>query len=234
MQDYQEYDEFEYDDEFEFEEEFENEEEFEDEFEFEFEDEFESEYDGEEEELAYELLAVQGDEELDQFLGSLIRKAAGGAKKLWNSSAGRGARKYLGGQLKSYGRKMIPTLGRKVGSYLGSRYGGSRGGRYGGRTGHNLGRWFVDRWGWELESYAPEEQEMEVAKKLVKIAKIAARKTAAKSTQSGRPPSKAMVKAAVKSAAKQVLASGMGKKRRGSRHTGRWVRKGTKIVVLGA
>ena len=74
---------------------------------------------------------------------------------------------------------------------------------------------------------------LEVAKKLVNIAKLAAKKTA-KAAQSGATPSKALVKAAVRSAAQQVMSKSMGKKRSGSRHSGRWVRKGTKIVVLGA
>ncbi|MCG8326209.1 MAG: hypothetical protein MI974_00930 [Chitinophagales bacterium] len=220
MQDYQEFA-----DELEFEEEFENE--------YEYEGEFEYEDDGEDEELAYELLAVENEEELDQFLGSIFRKVASGARRLWNSKIGRKARSYLGGQIKSYGRKMIPTLGRKAGRYLGARYGGRHGGRYGGRAGHNVGRWVVDKLGWELEMLHPEEQELEVAKKLVKIAKIAAKKTA-KAAGSGHPPSKAVVKAAVRSAARQVLKKGAIKKHGGSRHSGRWVRKGTKIVVLGA
>lgn len=239
MQDYNNEFEFEYDDELEMEYDDEMEMEYDDEFEMEYDDEFEFEYDDEMEyddedaEMAYELLAVQSDEELDQFLGGLFRKAVSGAGRFIRSRAGQALKRKFVSKAKGFGRRMLPKIGRHVGGYLGNRFGGSRGRHYGGRAGHNIGRFFVDKWGWELEGLAPEQQEMEVAKKLIKIVKSAA-KTAAKTAQSRRAPADVVVKAAIKSAAKKHLKKGLGvKKSGGSRFSGRWYKKGNKIIVQG-
>lgn len=87
-----EYEAYEYEEEYEQEDEYEHENEYEQEDEHEYEDEFEEEFEGESEyegedrestfhesaqmELASELLAVQSEAELDQFLGKLIKKAS--------------------------------------------------------------------------------------------------------------------------------------------------------------
>lgn len=254
MQDYNEYsDELEFMDEFEYEDEFEFEEEYEDEFEFEFEEEYEDEYDDEEDsEMAYELLAAESDEEVDQFLGSLLKKAVSriklpsfgrrrGRKRrprprprprapFGRSPYGQQLKRNFVSSAKRFGRTMIPSLGRNLGGYFGNRWGGPRGGQYGGGAGHNIGNWVVDRLGWELEGLAPEEQELKVAKKIIKIAKAAAKKAA---TTTKKAPPKVIIKAALKAAAKRHLA-GSGKKSTGSRYSGRWIRRGNKIVVMGA
>jgi hypothetical protein len=224
MQDYN--DELELMDEFEYEAEYEMFVEYEDDEVLEF-------ADGEDDnELAHELLTVASDEEMDQFLGKLVRGAWRGIRRFSNSRQGRNIRGAVTRGLKRFGRKVVPTIGRNVGDYFGSRYGGPRGGHYGGRAGQAAGNWLVDRFGWnrEFEFLSPEEQELELAKKVVKVAKTAA-KVARKLGQSSRMPPKAVAKKAIKTAIRKHLGT---KKLPGSQNSGRWVRRGNRIVIMGA
>ena len=87
------------------------------EFEFEEEEEFEAEVpfsEFEESELAEELLNVQSEEELEQFLGSLVKKAWRGVKKFAKSKVGRA----LGGVLKKIAKKALPIAGGALGSFI--------------------------------------------------------------------------------------------------------------------
>src|SRR5262245_28893524 len=62
----------------------------------------------EEQELAAELLGVNSDHELDQFLGGLLRRAASAVGSVLHSPVG-GA---LGGLVKGAVRKVLPDVGR--------------------------------------------------------------------------------------------------------------------------
>ena len=125
---------------------------FEYENEYEYEDEFSemgsSPFSEEEEfELAAELLAVGSDEELDEFLGKLIRKAARGVKRFARSKVGRA----IGRGLKSVAKKALPIAGKAVGGFFGGPVGASIGGKLGG---------FASRlFEMELEGMSPEDQE---------------------------------------------------------------------------
>jgi hypothetical protein len=95
--------------------------EFDDEYEYEFEGVYE-EYDepevfNEEEEmdLAAELLSVTDDEELNQFLGKLIKKGFSKVRKFAKSSTGRA----LGGLLKGVAKKALPIVGGALGTAIG-------------------------------------------------------------------------------------------------------------------
>ena len=72
-------------------------------------DEFESEM-----EAAAELLEVTSEEELEQFLGSLIKKAASTVGKVVRSPVGQA----LGGALKGIARRALPMVGGAVGSFV--------------------------------------------------------------------------------------------------------------------
>lgn len=223
-------DEMEFEQEFEFEyegdDEFEFEYEEDDEFEFEFEGEFESEYemgDDDDTEMAYELLAVESDEELDQFLGSIFKAALPIAKRLGGAALRRVRRPFVR-KVKSLGRRFLPNLGRTAGN-LGCRAGRAVGRRVGGR----LSKWASRRLGLEMESMEPQEMEFEMAKALIKVAKTSA-KTLGKAAAKGAKPSPKLVNKAIKVAMNRHF---NGKKRGGSQAAGRWVRKGRNIVLMG-
>lgn len=214
--------EFEYEFENEFEAEFEDDFEFENEYEAEFEDDFEMEVFSEDEELelAEQLLSAESDDELEYFLGSLIKKAVPFVGRLLK---GRGKKLVRGLARKGMGmaRRFLPGLGRRASRAIGSR-------RFGQIS--NLARSFF---GFELEMMAPEEQELEIAKKIIRTTKTAA-KNLAKAASKGIPPTPQLVDKALKAAAKKHLRPG-GKKGPGSRRgQGRWVRKGNTIIVKGA
>jgi hypothetical protein len=222
-----------------------------DQYEGEYEGEYDPEYDGEMEqeggydeseaafsaaeemELAAELLTVSDEAELEQFLGKLIKKAWSGVKKFAGSPTGRA----LGGLLKGAAKKALPVVGRAVGSYIG----GPAGGAAGARLASSAGRIF----GLEFEGMSPEDMEFETARRFVRFAGSAAQKatTAPRST----PPVK-IAKAALTAAARAhapgllrpgILPSGAGRPlashpSRFRRRTGRWIRRGTNLIVLGA
>lgn len=200
--------------------------EYEDEYESEYEDEYEYEYDdeyddtevfdeAEEAQFAAELLAVTDDEELEQFLGKLIKRAGRKVKKFVKSRTGR----TLGRILKGAAKKALPIVGGAIGGPIGS------------KVASTAGRLV----GLELEGLSPEDQEFEVAKRVVRLAGAATKKAAA--AQSKMPP-QAAAKAAVVAAAKKhapgllrpaaAMVSVPGAKR-----SGRWIRRGAKIILMG-
>ncbi|MFL9930729.1 hypothetical protein P0D88_16045 [Paraburkholderia sp. RL18-103-BIB-C] len=141
--------------------------EFENEFEggeTEFENEFETEMSGEmqEMELAAELLAVNSEQEMEQFLGGLIKSVGRAATNFAKSSAG----KALGGILKSAVKSALPIVGSTLGNLVVPGAGGLIGGKLAGMAGSALGL--------ELEGLSNEDREFEVARRLVRIGQHAA------------------------------------------------------------
>jgi len=217
--------------------EYENEFEYEDEFEygaeFEAEDEYEAEYydqevfnESEVESLAAELLGVTDDQELEQFLGKLIRRVGKKARRFVKSKAG----KALGGILKGAAKKALPIIGGSVGTA----FGGPAGAAIGSKLGSAAGRIF----GLELEGLSPEDQEFEVAKQMVRLAGDATKQVT--KTQDRMPPANA-AKAAVAAAAKRhapglLKSNAMSVPRSHAipgKHSGRWIRRGSKVVLMG-
>lgn len=115
-------------------------------------------------ELATELLEVQTEEELDQFLGKLIRRAAPqGVRNFLQSNAGRA----LGGVLKRVAKHALPIAGKVVG--------GMFGGPLGAKIGGGIGKFATRAFGLELEGLSAEDQEFELSKAFVRFAATAAR-----------------------------------------------------------
>ncbi|MBD2722548.1 hypothetical protein [Hymenobacter armeniacus] len=193
--------------------EFEYEQEANQEFEGEFGHEFSGEFSGEfsnenfevnlEEELVGELLEVSNEQELNQFLGSLVSKVAGAASQLAQSPAGQSVGRYL----VDFGKKTLPQLagqyGGQAGAALGGRAGAALGGRLGpvgaragqwagskagGYAGSAAGNWVGTQagnfladnakkvFGLELEALSPESQEQEIARAYVRFASDVARR----------------------------------------------------------
>ena len=174
-------------------------------------------------EMASNLLGVNSEEELDHFLGSLIKKAGGFLKS--------GLGKSLGGLLKGAAKMALPMVGNLVAPGIG------------GVVASKVG----DMFGLELEGLSLEDQEFEAARGFVRFAGEAAKNAA--QAPPNAPPQQAAKAAVVDAAAKhapglltangqgnapgrgmQYGASGGGRRRAQS---GKWVRQGRQIIVIG-
>lgn len=187
----------------------------------------------EEMELAAELLAVSSEDELDHFLGSLLSKAGQAAGRFISSPQGQA----LGGLLKGAAKKLLPMAGQAVGGY----FGGSTGAQIGGNLASSAGSML----GLETES---EDREFEAASNFVRLAGEAV-KNLGSAPQGGNPKSAAA--AALTEAAKihapGLIAPGSGNGTRTGAvnpatsagtatqraQSGRWIRRGSKIVLFG-
>ena len=157
-------------------------------------------------ELASELLGVASEEELDQFLGGLIKKVAkGAAGKLVRSPIGQA----VGGVLKGVAKKALPLAGGALDG-LGS---------LGAKIGSGLASAAGDALGVEGETLSQEDQEFEGAKQFVRLAADTVKKAAAAPT-SADP--RAVAQSAAISAARQ-LAPGLLKN--GGAHQPAWRRR---------
>jgi hypothetical protein len=171
----------------------------------------------EEVELAMELMAVSSEAEMEQFLGKVFGKVWKGIKKV---------AKPLGGVLKSVAKKALPFVGSALGSFIPIPGVGTA---LGGALGSAVSKALEVEYG-ELEA---EEAEFEVARRFVRIAASAAQNAGA------APPTAnptMVANQAVLNAARQHL-PGADLRALGASTTalsGRWYRRGTDIVVVGA
>ncbi|TDB83267.1 hypothetical protein E1264_29080 [Actinomadura sp. KC216] len=119
----------------------------------------------EELQLATELLEISGEEELEQFLGKMFRNVSRGVGGFLRSSVGRN----LGGVLKNVAKAALPIAGGALGSMI-----------PGGGTvlGTKLGTLAAKMFELESEGLDREDQELEVARRFVRLAATAARNAA--------------------------------------------------------
>lgn len=188
---------------------------------------FEGPFDeAEEMELAAQLLEITDEAELDQFLGDVFKKVSGAVGKVIKSPIGR----QLGGILKGVAKKVLPVAGGALGTF----FGGPAGGAIGSKLASTAGKMF----GLELEGMSAEDQEFEVARRFVRFAGEAAKNAA--QIPPTTPPAAAAQKAAI--AAAQQHAPGLlsggptsngAKPGDGQARTGRWIRRGRTITLLG-
>jgi uncharacterized protein (DUF697 family) len=189
-----------------------------------FETEYATEYEGPlgaeaEAELASELLEVQSEEELEQFIGDLVKTVAKGVGGFIKSPVGQA----LGGVLKNVAKKALPVVGGALGSFVAPGVGTA--------IGSQLGQAASGLFEVELEGMDREQAEYEVARRYVRFASEAARNVAVGNQD---VPPWSLVSAAVADAANTAapgLVSTRG--RQGGPTTGRWVRRGRRIVVQG-
>jgi hypothetical protein len=187
----------------------------------------EAEYDSEgfeqneEYELATELLEATSDEEIEHFFGKLFKKAAG--------ALGRAAGGPLSSVIRSVAKKALPMLGTAAGTY----FGGPLGASIGAKLGSSAGQMF----GLELEGMSPEDQELEVARRVVRLASDAARQLSAVAPTGDLTSAakSAVMSAAAKHAPGLLGAVGPGiasALHGGTGQSGRWIRRGRRIVLL--
>jgi len=170
------------------------------EFEFEDEDFFEmegTEFDEMEEmELATELLEVSNEEELEQFLGKLVKSAVSKARTFLRSRTG----KAVKGLLRGAARQALPWVG------------GAIGGRIGGKTGAAAGRYLAGQagryFGLETEGLSMEDEEFARARQFVRFGR-----SAVKNSIQNRHPYPSRARHAVTLAARRYL-PGINRRRR--------------------
>jgi hypothetical protein len=190
-------------------------------------------------ELAAELLSVSNEAELEQFLGSLISKVGQFAGQAIRSPIGQA----LIPVLKSAAGKALPMAAGALGGYFG--------GPLGAKIGTGLANAAGQALGLEAEALSNEDREFEGAKQFVKLAAESVKNAA--SAAPGSDPrtiaQQAVITAAQKlapglvGAGKQGNGAGQGAPggkggqqmavTSGRHNSGRWVRKGKVIVVLG-
>lgn len=183
-------------------------------------------------ELAAQLMEVNSEQELEQFLGDLFKKASGAIGGFIKSPVGQA----LGKALKPIASQLLPMAGQALGGAIG----GPAGSQIGGQLASAAGSIF----GLELEQ---SEQEFEAAQTFVRLA-TDSYKNAAQAPAGANPM--AVARAAITQAA-QVHAphllegepnQGYGGQQQSGfnsgeqqkpRRTGKWVRHGNKVILFG-
>jgi hypothetical protein len=183
--------------------------------------------------LAAGLMEVNSEQELDNFLGDVISGAANAVGKFISSPTGQA----LGAGLKGVAKQLLPMAGSALGDLVLPGAGGAIGGQLGSAAAGLF----------EAEA---EEQEWEAANTFVKLASEAA-KNAAEMPQGGDPNAiaqKAIVEAAKIHAPGLVSSLTGGGHEKGQcgcrhhhgehyaerpRHSGRWHRRGDRIILVG-
>ena len=125
-------------------------------------------------ELASELLELAGEDELEQFLGDLVQRAAGAVGGFVRSPTGQ----QLTGILRSAAKQALPVVGGAIGDYVSPGAGG--------QWGRKIATAAGDLMGLELEGLSPQEQELEVARRVVRLASAAGQHAAR--AQHAAPP----------------------------------------------
>lgn len=173
-------------------------------------------------ELASEFLEISNEQELEHFLGNLIKTVGGTVGRFAASDTGRA----LGGILKGAARQALPVVGRAVGQWIRPDGGGAIGANIAGQAGRLFGL--------ELEGLSSEDREFEVARQFVRFAGAAAKQASA------APPTAAPVAAAraAAAAAARTFAPGLLLRLQGRSsllwpRSGRWMRRGRTIVLYG-
>ena len=169
-------------------------------------------------ELAMELLQVRDEQELDQFLGALLSKAASAIGKFVRSPAGNA----LKGILKNAISSAVPVLGGVVSSLIPA-----------GGAGSDVGAAIKSEL--EYEGVPTENRDVEAAKKVIEVGGTAAQQVAAMPPNA---PPQAAVDAVQSAAQQQGVAPGPPAPPAGGppdpgATSGQWYRRGRTIVIVG-
>lgn len=181
----------------------------------------------EEMELAAELVEVLGtgdDAELEQFLGRLVRRARRGLRR-----AGRSVRRAVRSRVGRAIARGARRIARRALPVVGGAFGGPAGAAIASKAGRVLGL--------ELEGLSPEDQEFEAARRIVRLTGEATSMAAAvPETVDDDEAATTALRLAARKHAPGVAGgarSAVGGRSSG-RSSGRWVRRGNTIVLMGA
>lgn len=185
-----------------------------------------------ESELAYELMHIQSEEELDQFLGNLIQSVWKGAQAFYHSPLGQKLKNQAVAGLKNIGKKALPGLGRTVGGH----FFGPEGAKIGGQ----LGKMAAKGLGLEFESATALEKRSEGSRRLVRIAQNTAQHIAAQ-IQKGLPVNDRIIQQIILQEGQkwfpQLLMQApedlISNRLSGQKTQGRWYRKGNQLIIEG-
>lgn len=193
--------------------------------------------------FAHELLSVNNEQELEQFLGDFISKAISTVSGIAHSPIGQA----IGGVLKGVAKKALPMAGAALGGYIGGPLGAKIGSGLANAAGSAVG----------LEYEVPEtgEAEFEGARQFVRLAADTARNAVA-AARTGVDPREA-AQAAALAAAKRLAPGLLGATTAmtpathavgmpatpmapagiatpgGPGQSGRWIRRGRHVLLLG-
>jgi hypothetical protein len=178
--------------------------------------------------LASELLEINSEEELEQFLGDLWDRTKAAASQVYNSSAVQSA---IPG-LKAVGRAVLP----KVASFVANRYAPGTGDIAGAGVQAAVDQWLKE----ELEGLSGEDRELEIARRFVRFANAALQRAA---QSPPRVPAPTAAQIAVADAARQDMpgvvpflsqlfgTAPVSGETNGGASSGRWYREGSSIVI---
>ena len=173
-------------------------------------------------ELTAELLEIRDEQELDRFLGRLIKKVGGTIGKVVRSPIGRA----IGGALKGIAKRALPLAGGALGAWVG--------GPLGAKLGSSLASMAGNALGLELEGLSQEDREFEASKQFVRFASSAVHHALTAPPDNPAAAAQTAVIAAARQHAPGLLrttarTAPMGVVRP---HHGRWVRNGRNIVLV--
>lgn len=173
-------------------------------------------------ELAAELLEVTNEQELENFLGDLIKSAGSALGKIVKSPIG----KAVGGVLKGVAKTALPIAGGALGTFFG--------GPIGATIGSNLGSMAGNILGLETEGMSGEDREFEASRQFVRFAGETV-KNALDAAPNGNPAAVAQGAAveASRNHAPGLFDDQLQHHHHRHRHHGHWVRHHDKIILYG-
>lgn len=178
--------------------------------------------------MAAELLEIQSEEELDQFLGKLVRRVARGAGRFLKSPAGN----MLKNVLRQVAKRALPIAGKALGTFIGGPVGGIAAGYLTNMAGQALGL--------ETQGMSEDEANFASARQFVRFATDAARRAALSVGDPRNINPNSIASTAVQAAAQRFAPGLLGPQygrlpvapiRSGRR--GVWVRRGQTITLYG-
>ena len=182
-------------------------------------------------ELAAELLEVRDEQELNYFLGNLIKKASGVLGTAVRSPLGQSLMGILQGAAKNAAGQAVPVISTAIGKRIGGRFGQS--------VGKGLAAFGASALDQRNGAANQEDREFEGAKQFVQLAADTVKHATA--APPGVDP-RAVARAAIIKAARTVApgllqtagAAAGAPQASGSGQSGVWYRRGNKIVLQGA
>lgn len=174
-------------------------------------------------ELTAELMEINSEEELNYFLGNLVKRAAGAIGKVARSPIGQA----IGGVLKTAAKKALPIAGGALGAWVG--------GPLGAKIGSGLAQAAGSALGLEAETWSQEDRQFEGGKQFVRFAGETVKNAlSAPGTVNPAAAAQAAATQAAKVLAPGLLAANAAAVAGKRAPAGRWVRRGRHILLLNA
>ncbi len=198
-------------------------------------------------ELTNELLTVSNEQEMEQFIGGLMKRVSGAASNFAQSAPG----KKVGNFLVNFGQRTLPNLAAKAGSLAGGALSNqyarktgdfsntallkTTGSHYGHQLGTKAGNWIASRakkvFNLEFEGLNAEDREYEIARSYVRFASEVARRAGAALRNNPSISLPDLSRQVLPQAAQQYAPGLMAGSMAGRRRKGTWIRRGKTIII---